>query len=617
MGACGHRFTLRERTNRIIEFCWYCWNLTATKARPRRSRHLLETMRQAVPSSQARPECAKHARLWALCGHLTPARVAIAAAILGTALTSLAGALSFPDQKLSDAWFGLGNLAPSGRIALVSFDHAATRYANATRVPRRDLADLLLRLDAAGAARILIEVGLGDQAGEPDDTYLEHVLARLGHKVAVPVTAVLNPSQTGWRRTGPMDRFARHVTRTASDLVLDRDGELRKFGIEDSGLRPLVASPVWLTGANADRGPEGDPFRIDFGIDLQRIPLIDATSILQTRSADAGLSGASVIVAGLTSPSGGGFRVPRYGDVTRAQVTALAAETLGLGRDLRAVPGWKSSIGLMMLAAVVALCCVRLNGLGGAAIGAGAVLGGMGAAAALQISTGLTAPAAGIVAAVLLGFVAAQVAVHPIFQPLRQAATALLAGVDITAQRAQIEALSRIASQDPLTGLQNRRAFEEGLDQACAGSTEPLGLLLCDLDGFKQVNDTLGHAAGDALLREIARRLVEATKPHGVVARLGGDEFGILLPESTPTLAATTAERIIGAIARPIRIGIQTGTQGITVGVSIGIALGFPNAQAQALMESADAAMYDAKRNGSGYGFGRARGALSRLQQVG
>jgi diguanylate cyclase (GGDEF)-like protein len=171
--------------------------------------------------------------------------------------------------------------------------------------------------------------------------------------------------------------------------------------------------------------------------------------------------------------------------------------------------------------------------------------------------------------------------------------------------------------RDPLTGLQNRRAFEEALAQACADSTEPFALLLCDLDGFKQVNDTLGHAAGDALLREIAGRLVEATKPHGMAARLGGDEFGILLPRSTQTQAATTAERLIGAIARPIRIGIQTGTQGVTVGVSIGVAMGSPNAQAQALMERADAAMYDAKRNGSGYGFGRARSATSRLRHVG
>jgi len=575
-------------------------------------------MRQAVPPLQVRPESAKRSRLRALCGHFTPARIAPVAAALGIILATLTGALGFLEQKLSDAWFSIGNLAPSGRIVLVGFDHGASRYANAARVPRRDLADLLLRLDAAGAARILIEVGLGDPASEADDKYLERVLAQLGHKVAVPLTAVLTPNQTGWRRTGPMDRFARHVTRTASDLALDGDGELRKFGIEESGLRPVVASPVWLSAAKPDRGATGpDSFPIDFGIDLQRIALIDAVSILDGKTTNVGVSGASVIIAGFASPAGSGFRVPHFGELTRPQVTALAAETLALERELRGVPGWMSNIGLMVLAAFVALCCVHLNARNGAAFGAGAALGAMGSAAALQISAGLIAPAAGAVAAVLLGGAAAHVAVHPLFQPLRQAITALLAGVDFTEQHAKIEALSRIASQDPLTGLQNRRAFEEALSQACTGSAGPFALLLCDLDGFKQVNDTLGHAAGDALLREIAARLAEQTKPHGVVARLGGDEFGVLMPQSTQPLAAATAQRLVAAIGRPIRIGTQTGTRDVTVGVSIGIALGSGQQDAPALMERADAAMYAAKRDGSGYGFADARGEIGRLRQVG
>jgi diguanylate cyclase (GGDEF)-like protein len=156
--------------------------------------------------------------------------------------------------------------------------------------------------------------------------------------------------------------------------------------------------------------------------------------------------------------------------------------------------------------------------------------------------------------------------------------------------------------------LRNRRAFEEELRQACAGAEGPFALLLCDLDGFKQVNDTLGHAAGDALLREIAFRLVVETKPHGIVARLGGDEFGILLQPSTQALAAATAQRLVEAVARPIRIG----NEDAAVGVSIGIALGSrtPKAQldAKALMAGADAAMYDAKRRRAGYGFAPAGG---------
>ena len=101
------------------------------------------------------------------------------------------------------------------------------------------------------------------------------------------------------------------------------------------------------------------------------------------------------------------------------------------------------------------------------------------------------------------------------------------------------------------------------------------------------------------------------------MARLGGDEFGVLMPQSTQPLAAATAQRLVAAIGRPIRIGTQTGTRDVTVGVSIGIALGSGQQDAPALMERADAAMYAAKRDGSGYGFADARGEIGRLRQVG
>ncbi len=685
--------------------------------------------RQGASTSTGRTEGSRRSRLRAglraLSGQFKPARIAAAAAALGIILASLAGALDSVERRLSDAWFSFGNLAPSGRIVLVSFDRgAAARYSNAARVPHFDLADLLLKLDAAGATRILVEVSLAEQASEADDKYLERVLTQLGRKVAVSMTAVLTGNQVGWRRVGPLDRFARHIVRTASDLALDGDGELRQFGIAESGLRSVVSSPAWLNGADADRNAaqEPDAFRIDFGIDLRRIPVVDAVSILQGKNPNSAISGASVIVAGFPTLTGTGFRVPRYGELTRPQVTALAAETLARGRNLQPVPH-RIFIGLMALAAFIALCCVRLSARKGAVLCAGAALAVASGAAWLQVSAGLMAPAAGAIAAVVLGYAAAQVAVHPAFRRLRLAGNTLMAGIDVrlarvldhtahglltfdrdgkvlsinsaasrllgvepkrdtralslpailgpqadavlgavrdqhasrtqtvlhqgaarrwlelavnavageggwtgvatvrdvTEQHAQIEALSRIACQDPLTGLRNRRAFEEGLRQACAGAAAPsahapsaevpFALLLCDLDGFKQVNDTLGHAAGDVLLREIAFRLVVETKPHGIVARLGGDEFAILLQPSTQTPAAATAQRLVDAVARAIRIG----TEEVAVGVSIGIALGSRTQKApvldpKALMASADAAMYEAKRQRTGYGFAPAGG---------
>ena len=182
--------------------------------------------------------------------------------------------------------------------------------------------------------------------------------------------------------------------------------------------------------------------------------------------------------------------------------------------------------------------------------------------------------------------------VHPAFRRLRQGAVTVVADIDV-------DMLSRIATEDPLTGVVNRRAFAQALQQAYAGTERRFALFLCDLDGFKQVNDTMGHKAGDVLLREIAMRLVAESGPDGIVARLGGDEFAILLPQAKHMLAAEAAQRFVDAVARPIAIDGRS----VNVGVSIGVALGTRHGDEHGLMESADAAMYAAKRSRAGYGF--------------
>jgi len=288
--------------------------------------------------------------------------------------------------------------------------------------------------------------------------------------------------------------------------------------------------------------------------------------------------------------------VPRYGEVTRPQLTALAAETLALGRSLRPVPAGPAGLGLAALAGLIALCCVTHRALPAAGLCGAAALGAIGIGGSMQIFAGAVAPSVSVAAALLLGFATAQVTVHPAFRRLRQAAVTVLEDIDI-------DVLSRIATEDALTGVANRRAFGEALRHAYAGTDRRFALLLCDLDGFKQVNDTLGHKAGDALLREIAARLVTETGPSGVVARLGGDEFAVLLAPSTQPLAAEAARRLVAAVARPIAIDGRSAH----VGVSIGIALGTRHGDEHALTESADAAMYAAKRTRTGYGFGNER----------
>jgi len=172
---------------------------------------------------------------------------------------------------------------------------------------------------------------------------------------------------------------------------------------------------------------------------------------------------------------------------------------------------------------------------------------------------------------------------------------------DITARTLAQAQLRQIATHDPLTGLCNRRALTERLEQSVLRlkrNGSALALLFIDLDGFKHVNDQHGHNAGDEVLCEVARRLLNITREIDVVARLGGDEF-VVLAESDVSMASVNAmcERIMQALATPCSF-----SSGDTrVSASIGVALCPPVVHdAVELLRVADAAMYEAKRSGKG-----------------
>ncbi|HQU50874.1 MAG TPA: diguanylate cyclase, partial [Casimicrobiaceae bacterium] len=116
-----------------------------------------------------------------------------------------------------------------------------------------------------------------------------------------------------------------------------------------------------------------------------------------------------------------------------------------------------------------------------------------------------------------------------------------------------IDGLCELSSRDPLTGLANRRTFELALGREVdrvARAGEPALVLALDIDHFKRVNDTWGHAAGDHVLRAVARALQDTVRPMDTVARIGGEEFAILLPNCPPTFGQTVAERVLRRVER-------------------------------------------------------------------
>ena len=173
---------------------------------------------------------------------------------------------------------------------------------------------------------------------------------------------------------------------------------------------------------------------------------------------------------------------------------------------------------------------------------------------------------------------------------------------DVRERRASEERIRFLAHHDMLTELPNRVMLNESLDLAlrrAARSAVPLAVLCLDLDGFKMVNDTLGHAAGDQLLREVAQRLRGNLRESDFVARIGGDEFVVLQTTGVqPEQAATLARRIIDCMTPSFWIEGQD----VNVGVSVGIAV-YPEhgETAETLLKKADIALYRVKANGRGW----------------
>lgn len=165
--------------------------------------------------------------------------------------------------------------------------------------------------------------------------------------------------------------------------------------------------------------------------------------------------------------------------------------------------------------------------------------------------------------------------------------------------RSYAKILEELALNDPLTGLANRRLLDDRMSMALVHAhrnKSAMAVIYLDLDGFKKINDTLGHGIGDLLLKTVAERLLQTVREEDTVARLGGDEFALALWHvSSRDYAASVASRAIAAVSQPYSIEGQT----VSITISAGVSL-YPEhgTDAETLMKRADQALYQAKHGG-------------------
>lgn len=231
-----------------------------------------------------------------------------------------------------------------------------------------------------------------------------------------------------------------------------------------------------------------------------------------------------------------------------------------------------------------------------------------GAAGTAWTSLGVTAAGSGFTAAGLGPFAQAggpdgsAVTLLQVFLAVTLSFSLLLAALvsDLTERREIEDTLRHQATHDALTGLPNRVLLAEAVEAALSvadATGRGTGLLVCDLDLFKAVNDRVGHKGGDDLLVEVARRLRDGVRAEDLVARMSGDEFVVLLADVDTDAAQQVAHRLVEVVGRPVALD---GRREVRPSMSIGAAVAEPGESPDSLFRAADSALYQAKRRGRG-----------------
>lgn len=169
---------------------------------------------------------------------------------------------------------------------------------------------------------------------------------------------------------------------------------------------------------------------------------------------------------------------------------------------------------------------------------------------------------------------------------------------ELSAAHRQVSELRDLAMTDQLTGIPNRRHFDMALRSRIAefaGYDRPFGLLIADLDRFKVLNDTHGHAAGDLALRTVSRTMLEASRASDDLARIGGEEFGITVPDIGPSMLRAIADRMCSLVGRT---SVRADGRDLAITVSIGGAIAIAGDTPETIFKRADRALYAAKEEG-------------------